>query len=165
VSDDPAVAGLGELLAALEQFPVKLETNILRGALRAGAKPMAQVARDTAPAETGGKHPGALRQSVRISSRVTAGVVRATVKVGDKIAFYARFVAGGTRPHLERPAGKKSLFFAGISRDVVHHPGAKPNDWMLRTLKDTAQRSLEAVAAYATKRFTKEGINVPGPEG
>jgi HK97 gp10 family phage protein len=163
--NDPAVTGLNELLAALDDFTVKFEVNVLRGALRAGAKPMAAIVKDTAPVESGGKHPGALKNSVRISSRTTAGVVRATVKIGDKVAFYASWVATGTRPHVIRASAGKALSFGGIERSEVNHPGAKPNDFMLKALDASGQPSLEAVAAYVIKRFTKEGIAVPGPEG
>jgi hypothetical protein len=43
------VKGLEEAFKALEQLPAKMEKNILRGAIRAAAKPVADDARRRAP--------------------------------------------------------------------------------------------------------------------
>jgi HK97 gp10 family phage protein len=159
VSD--AVTGLPALLAALEDIPIKLERNILRGALRAGAKVQLQEAQRDCPAETGGPHPGALRDSLRITTSARGSTVRAQVKAGGPKAFWAKFVEFGTAAHLIKPKNKKSLFFAAANAEVVHHPGAKKRPFMRPALDNTQRTATEAVAAYMQKRFTKEGINVP----
>ena len=161
---DPVVTGLAELQKFLDQLPVKLEKNILRGAMRAGAKEQLAEARLQVPIESGGKHPGALRDSLRIKTSARRGVVKATVTAGSKLAFYARFVEFGTAAHFIKPKARKSLFFAGIMAEVINHPGAKKRPFMRPALDLSAQKAVDAVGAYIRTRLTKEGIEVPGPE-
>lgn len=162
---DPVVLGLADLFRALDEFPAKFEQNVLRGALRAGVKVPGLEVKQNAPVDEHGPHPGALKRSYRISTSTRGGVVRATVRVGNKVAFYASWVGKGTRPHTIRPKTKKSMSIGGREFDVVHHPGARPNDWMLQALQSNAQKSLEAVAAYVRSRLNKQGLQAPGPEG
>jgi HK97 gp10 family phage protein len=100
------IKGLAELHKALQELPVKIERNVLRGGLRAGAKVMEEEAKRLAPVSppsSGGKKYGAvageLRDSIRVSMRTSRGTVRATVKAGNKKAWYANFVEFGTARH------------------------------------------------------------------
>ena len=43
---DINIKGMAELKRALEQLPAKLEANVMRGAMRAGAKVIADAAKD-----------------------------------------------------------------------------------------------------------------------
>ena len=47
---------------------------------------------------------------------------------------YSEYVVHGTRPHIIMPSVKKALFWPGAAHPVrsVHHPGTKPNDFVLR---------------------------------
>ena len=65
------VKGLSALQALLDTLPVKMEKNIMRGALRAGAKPVAEAARN-------GIHSvhGDLAKSIRVTTRVKNGTVK-----------------------------------------------------------------------------------------
>lgn len=156
------IAGGRELYDQLQQLPAKIERNVLRGGLRAGALVLKQEAARLAPVEAGGPHPGALRDSVRVSVRAVRDKVLATVRAGNDTAFYAHFVEFGTAAHEERPKGAKSLFFAGINRTVVEHPGAKPKPFMRPALDAKAQSAIDAVADYVRARlpreFSKAGI-------
>ena len=116
---DFEVQGLKELNDALQQLPVKLERNILRGAIRAGAQPIVDAARRLAPVLSDADPRrvfGALAKSIHARSvqmkngMLTGGVVAggaATVGRGkDKVeadAFYARFVEYGTAKMAPRP--------------------------------------------------------------
>lgn len=113
------VTGLEEAFRELEQLPVRLEKNILRGAIRAGAKPVADDARRRAPVlqEADPRRvAGALAKSVRILAvGVKNGVVKGGVAAGGAVkvgrgkagkaadAFYAWFVEKGTHKMAPRP--------------------------------------------------------------
>ena len=152
---------MAELQRFLDQLPEKLQRNVLRGTMRAAAKvPMAEAKR-TAPVDAGGPHPGALRDSLRIKTSARGGVVKATVSAGSKVAYYARWVEYGTAAHFIKPKRRKSLFFAGLAREIIHHPGAKKKPFMRPALDRSAQAALAAAGTYLRKRLTKEGLDVP----
>jgi HK97 gp10 family phage protein len=106
------VKGLKELFDALEQVPAKLENNILRGAIRAGSKPIVEEARRRAPVLKSldpRRVFGALAKSIRARAvRMRGGLLMGGVVAGgaatvgrgaDKVQaepFYARFVEFGT---------------------------------------------------------------------
>ena len=161
---EQSVTGLAELQKFLDALPAKMEKNILRGAMRAGSKVQLARAKELVPVETAGKHPGALRDSLRITTSARGGVVKATVKAGNKKAYYAHMVEFGTAAHFIKPKNKKSLFFAGIAREVIDHPGAKPKPFMRPALDATVTAAVAAVGAYIRSRLTKQGIDVPAPE-
>lgn len=112
MADEFQVQGLKELHDILQQLPVRLEKNVMRGAIRAGSKPVAEEARRRAPVLKDGdprRVMGALSKSVRVMSpNVKQGVVRGGVVAGGKSsvgrgknkvqadAFYAHFVEFGT---------------------------------------------------------------------
>lgn len=163
------VTGLAELQQFLDQLPVKLQRNVLRGAMRAGAKVQRAAALERVSAETAGPHPGALRDSIRISTSVRGGVIKAIVTAGGKVrggvnVFWAWWVEAGTAAHFIKPKNRKSLFFAGLAAEVVNHPGAKPKPFMRPALDTTVNAAVTAVGEYIRARLTKAGIDVPGPE-
>lgn len=176
------VTGLKELQQFLDALPAKMEANILRGALRAGAKVQLTRAKELVPVESDGPHPGALRDSLRIGkTSIKNGVMKIPVVAGSRKkpkpgskaeakavgrvdAYWARWVEFGTAAHFIKPKNRKSLFFAGLAREVINHPGAKPKPFMRPALDATLQAAVAAVGEYIRKRLTKEGIDVPGPE-
>ena len=164
MSQETSVTGLAELQRFLDQLPDKLQRNVLRGAMRAGAKVQMARAKELVPAETTGPHPGALRDSLRIKTSARGGIVKAVVTAGNKKAFWARWVEFGTAAHFIKPKNRKSLFFAGLAREVINHPGAKKKPFMRPALDATVQAAVTAVGDYIRKRLTKEGLDVPGPE-
>lgn len=162
---EEVVKGLGDLQQYLDQLPAKVERNVLRGAMRAAAKVPLAAAQADVPVETGGKHPGALKASLKIKTSSRGGIVKAVVAAGGKSAFWALWVERGTKPHEIKPKARKSLFFAGLMKEIVQHPGAKANPFMLNALTKNVQAALDAAGAYIRNRLaTKEGIDVPGPE-
>jgi HK97 gp10 family phage protein len=162
-ADTDTIKGLDAVFGQFDQLPPKLAQNVLRGALRAGGKVQLAEARRLAPRETTGPHPGALADSLRLSTSVRSGTVRAQVKAGGRLAFWAKFVEFGTAAHLIVASIKKSLFFGGHNEDSVQHPGAKKKPFMRPALDGTFRAALDAVAAYIRKRLTKEGIETPDP--
>ena len=175
---EEVVKGLGDLQQYLDQLPVKVERNVLRGAMRAAAKVPLAAAREGVPVGSpssegkilyGGRQ-GALRDSLRITTRVRGTVVSAIVSAGGKLkdgadVFYALWVERGTQAHDIKPQKAKSLFFAGLMRQIVRHPGAKADPFLENALTKTVRAALDAAGAYIRTRLaTKEGIEVPGPE-
>jgi HK97 gp10 family phage protein len=101
---------------------------------------------------------GELRKSIRVSMRVLskAGWVNAQIKAGGKKAWYARLVEFGTARHWIKPKNRKSLFFAGLAREIVDHPGARPKPFMRPAFDAKAQVAIEEMANYIRQRLPKE---------
>lgn len=113
------VKGLSELNAFLQQLPAKIEANVLRGALYAGAKVIRDEAKALAPVASPTVknrrlykgYAGALRDSIRAGAMVDrkAGKVIAYIRAGRHgkarkgkaaDAYYATWVEYGTQAHL-----------------------------------------------------------------
>lgn len=180
------IKGLAELKRALELLPAKIENNILRGALRAGCKVLANAAKQNIHNVSGD-----------LAASMAYGVHR-TKKDGTKLVgfvsndlWYARMVELGTAAHwirvkaearpsrmtrrgekkygiatLNRMAKRGSLkvggHFIGASQE---HPGSKKKPFMRTALDQHGQAAVERVREYIRKRLAdKHGINVPGPD-
>lgn len=166
---DIEVKGLAELHRALQGLPAKIEANVMRGALRAGGNVIKAEAKSLAPVgdpyvtrnKSGDAtlhRGGSLRDSIRVSARMSRklGQVSATVKAGGKIAWYAHLVEFGTAAHVIKPKNRKSLFFAGLNRELINHPGAKKNPFMRLAFDRKARSAIDAIAAYIKNRLPKE---------
>ncbi len=162
---DIEIKGLAELQKALDELPAKIERNVLRGGLRAGSNVIAEEARrlcpEAPPTMASVKHGGRigdLKRSIRVSMRVSSktGTVRARVKAGNKKAFYAHMVERGTARHWIKPKNRKSLFFAGLAREVIDHPGARPKPFLRPAFDAKARAAIEAMADYIRARLPKE---------
>jgi HK97 gp10 family phage protein len=172
------IKGGAELQRFLDQLPAKLEANVMRSALRQGAKLIADEAKAQAPVAPPnsenkrlyGGYEGALRDSIRVSTGLKKGKVTASVKAGGKKrkskrgadVFYAHMVEFGTAAHSIKPTkkgGKKFLSFGGIFARSVEHPGAAPRPFMRPALDGKAGAAIVAVGAQIKKRLTKEGLN------
>lgn len=171
-----AVRGLSELQAVLDALPAKIERNVMRGALRAGAQVLAAEARALcpvgAPSSDGAKryrlYPGALRDSIRVGAAVKGGRVTAYVRAGGRlksgaIVYYARMIEfTGARAHEEHPKEAKSLFISGLMRKQVNHPGFAPKPFMRPALDRGAPAAIAAAGEYVKNRLsTREGLEIP----
>lgn len=89
-------------------------------------------------AEAVRRAPGSMKQSIRVSiRRGPGGEFRGTVNVRHPAALY---VTGGTRPHIirpRRPGGVLRFTVDGqvVYARVVHHPGTKPNNFLIEALR------------------------------
>lgn len=183
------VKGLAELQRALDALPAKIEANIMRGALRAGAKVLADAAKANIHGDTGG-----LAKSVRVGTRVDKrlGRVAAYVRAGGKgtPGWYAHIVERGSVAHwiavredarperktrrglrkvsintLNRMAKRGSLVIGGhFVGASIAHPGAKAKPFMRPALDGNASAAVEGTREYIRKRLRdKHGIDVPEP--
>lgn len=163
---DIYVKGLSRLNNFIDKFPVKFAANIVRGGMRAGAKPISAAAKDGVPigepSRKGARlyklYQGALRDSIRVSSRIgtRAGIITASVKAGGNVkktgakVFYAHMIEFGTRPHSLSRNGKGK----------INHPGVSPRPFMRPALDANASAAVVAVGEYIKKRLAnKNGLD------
>lgn len=152
------VKGLKELNKFLQELPVKIERNIMRGALRTGATLIKAQAASNVPNSPFGKL--ALFNSLKLGTRSKGGTVTAYVKSD---LFYAKFVEFGTKAH--NIAAKKGgwLSFMNVFTKSVAHPGARPHPFLRPALDSQATNAVNAAAAYMRDRLaTKHGLDTSG---
>lgn len=149
------IKGGKELNAVLQKLPVSIEKNILRSALRMGAKEIAEEAQRQVP-----KDDLDLYESIKISANYDRrkGQVIAKVKAGNKRVFYAKFVEYGVASHIIKMRDGV-LSFNGVAARSVHHSGYSAKPFMRPALDTKADDALRAVARQIKKRLTKAGIN------
>lgn len=186
MAEESTIVGGRQLAQALQQLPTKIERNIMRAALAAGARVIRDDARQNVSVID-----GALRRSIKVSTGSKRGTVTAKVKAGDRVAFYAHMVEYGTKPHLikvkeeDRPINYRLTRKRGVLTRVsmrtinrrglrignnfigptVEHPGARPAPYMRPALDNKTGEAIAAVAAKVRERLTEQGINTPAPEG
>lgn len=151
------IKGGAELQRFLKQLPGKVEKNIMRGAMRAGAN----VIRDEAKRLAGEtKDTGALQKSIRAGSRARGGEVTAYIRAGGKKVYfgrgqnrrgtdvwYAHLIEYGVRPH---------------SIGQGEHPGFEANPYLRPAIDDKQQEAVSAITDYIRNRLrTQHGLNVP----
>lgn len=186
------VKGLSELQKFLDALPAKMEANVMRAALRAGAKVIEEAAKSNVPVSS-----GRLRDSIKVSTRSRRGQVTASITAGGKAtrkfvtqgpdgsvkvsyenAYYAAWVEYGTAAHkigvkyakslILRPNARATSGFAkrwmrdGILVEGVDHPGSSPHPYMRPALDSRAQEALLAVGKAIKKRLTKQGLEAAG---
>lgn len=148
------VKGLAALQAQLDKLPATLEANVMRGGMRAGGKVLEREIELHVPEvlRSSGKS-GELKASVRTTTSSKKGVVSAFVKMGDEKAYWWRWFEFGTAAHDIKPKSRASLFVAGLLREIVHHPGAKPRPVMRSAMDSKAGAALVAVGEYVRNRL------------
>lgn len=164
MASEVEISGLKELDKLLKEFTPKLEANILRGALRAGAKVLLDKARENVPVDNGD-----LKNSLKLKTRNKRGALSATVTAGDKKAYYAHMIEFGTGSYYSgsgtrskrsayeiKPKKSRSLFFAGIFRETITHPGIRPQPFMRPAFDEGNQQALDAFKDYTKARIDKE---------
>ena len=178
MTDYKHIGGGAELQAFLDQLPAKMGANIMRSAMRQGANVIAAEAKQNvpvgAPSSTNkkryGGYAGALRDSIRVSTKNSKGKVIASVKAGGKTkrganVYYAHIVEfTGAVAHVIKAKGKGALSFGGFFGKSVKHPGMRAKPFMRPALDAKANAALQAVGDQVKKRLTKEGLNAPAVE-
>lgn len=159
MSNETNIIGGAALDALLQTLPVKMERNIMRTALRAGAAEYLEEVRRNIPQDSGD-----LARTARITTRVAKnGQVSASVKVGNRQTWYAQLVEFGTRPHriVARPG--HALNVNGTEVRSVDHPGTRPHPYMRPAADAKFLAAVAAVQAKVRQRLTKAGLEVPPP--
>ena len=154
---DINVTGLAELQAFLDTLPAKVEQNILRGALRAGAKPILEDAKAGAQEST---KTGLMRDGLKITTKAKKGTVTVSIKAGGKHAYLAKFVEFGTAAHRIDPKNGGVLSFGGGFARHVDHPGQRAKPFLRPAFDAQSENAVVATGEYIKKRLSsKEGID------
>ena len=184
---DIHIKGLDQLNKFLQELPVKIEKNVLRGSLRAGMKVVQPVAKANLHSRSG-------EITLKIGTRSKGGTVTASLKakhvskkgVPDNLPIWLEY---GTAAHFisvqdeEKPINMRLSARLGmivrasmttVNRNVlkigahfvgptVWHPGARPRAWIRPALDSQAQNAVVAAAEYMKQRLaTKHGIDTSG---
>lgn len=166
-----SIKGLKELDDLLKTLPANIQKNVMRGAMRSGLGEIRDIAKNILSSD-GHVATGNLRKSIRVSFARKSekyGWMRGYVKAGDDKAWYSHIIEFGSgsyyagnksqskrAPYEIKPKNRKSLFFAGLMKEVVVHPGVRPSPFMRPALDSGSNRAIEAFAAYVAKRLPKE---------
>ena len=91
------------------------------------------------------------------------------ITAGNFDAWYAHIIEFGSgsfyegsgskskrAPYEIKPRGAKSLFFAGLMREQIVHPGVKPVGFMRKAVDKKTAEGLEAFKQYLADRIPKE---------
>jgi HK97 gp10 family phage protein len=164
MANEIKIEGLAELNKMLQLLPAKIERNILRGGLRAGAAVFRDKAKVNVPAQM-----QSLRRSIRITTNARSGRVMATVVAGSRDAYYAHWVEYGTasyytgkgrsvgQPYAIRPrGGAAALRFNNIYTGSVIHPGVRPKPYMRPAVDAGTDEALRAMVDYMKSRIERE---------
>lgn len=159
------VTGLADLQKLLDEFPAKLEANIMRGALRQGANIFRDRARAAAPVKS-----GKLKKSIKVKTSVKKGKAMSQVVAGGGDIWYAKFIEFGTAsfyagngrsvgaPYKIAKSKKKAMKFGDIYADNIIHEGVKPNAFMRKAFDAGEVEVIDNVAAYIRRRIGLEMI-------
>lgn len=144
------IQGAAELDRALKQLSSKLEARLLRQALRDGGVVLQKGAQGHVSVRKGN-----LRKTIRVTTRVSKGVVVVQVKAGNpkKGVFYAHLVEGGTKPHTIRPHRGKRLKIGPAFFLKVEHPGSRARPFMTPAFNEHTDAAIAAVAASLRRRL------------
>lgn len=149
------VKGLSELQKMLDTLPAKMEANVMRGALRAGAKPILADAKQNAAVMS-----GQMRDGLKISTKSKNGTVTASVKAGGKHGYLAGWIEFGTKGHAITGKDGRPLFFGQTFVQSVVHPGSKARPFMRPALDSQAGNAVVAAGNYIKKRLQqKHGLD------
>lgn len=162
LTDTFHVKGMAQLGKALAALGLKIEKNVMRGALRAGAVPIRDEARKNAAKAT-----GALAKGLKVSTNVQRGTVYAKLRTSGKHGYIAHFIEFGTQRHWISSRKGKMLRIPqeGGGRVIVaraDHLGSRAIPFMRPAIDTKSPDAVLAVANYMRNRLaTQHGIDVP----
>jgi len=143
------IIGMGDLKKKLAALPSRIEKNILRSMVRAGA----QVVRKAAAANANEMDKFIV---IKASRRKSRGKI--VMEVGpSKAKWYLKFKETGTKPHVIETGKKKVLSNGEVIFGVkVQHPGQAANPFMRPALDQNVPKIIEAMRKQGEKRVEKE---------
>ena len=125
--------GVEKLLKSLKQFPQNIQKNIINGAIRAGAKVIADEVKKNTPTDTGN-----LKKSI--------GIIKRRSKDKTKVRFSVT----------PRKGGKNDGFYGHMIEFGTSKMAAQP--FMRPAFESQDNQSIEAAKEYLAKRIDKEVI-------
>jgi HK97 gp10 family phage protein len=153
------VTGLAELNQFLQDLPIKIEKNILRGSLRAGMNTIKPVAQQNVHSVS-----GELAAGLKVGTKAKGGTVTASLKATGPHAFIAHMLEfTGAKAHQIKSKDGGALAFGGGVYQSVQHPGFQKRPFMRPALDQQATVAVVAAAEYMKNRLaTKEGLDTAG---
>lgn len=156
MSDEQNVKGLSDLQRFLDTFPVKVEKNVMRGAMRAGMKVVQPAAKDGINSVS-----SLLADGLKVSTVSRGSMVIARLRATGKHGSLAHLVEFGTAAHLIASKLGKYLAFSGTFIKAVKHPGARAKAFMRPALDSNSGAAVVASGNYIKNRLaTKHGLDV-----
>jgi hypothetical protein len=150
--------GGAELMEMLDRIPDRLGRNIVRGALRAGAKVVA----DEAKIRVGSAR---IAKQIKVGSRASGTVISSKVSVREAkgtLGFVAWFLEYGVAPHWIRPKRKGGLELAeNVVRGEVHHPGFGAKPFLRPALDARAAEAINVMGEYIGARLNWDALRAP----
>ncbi len=151
---DVHVTGLKELQAFLDQVPAKIERNVLRGGLRAGAAQELLPEVQANLMAAGAVRTGELIAGIKVQTSARGGRVTASVVSTGKHAFIAKFLEYGTKAHFISAKANGWLSFGGVFAKKVWNKGIRPRPFMRPALDRSGQAAVIAAAEYMKNRLS-----------
>lgn len=171
-----------ELDALLRQLPEKLQTNVLRGAARAGARVIAKEAKVRVPKAT-----GLTAKSIKVDTSTRNGVVKATIRTRGRHSYLAPFLEYGVAGHFisiaeadtpttETRRGPRKVSIGQVNKmakrgslvisqhfvgPVVQHPGVRAHPFFRPALDAKAKEAINAAGQYIATRLKLGNLNAP----
>lgn len=142
------VKGLKDLQEFLDDLPVKMERDIMRGGIRAGTKEIYTEALTSAPV----LH-GKLKEGIKMGTSVRGSIVRGYVRSTD---FKTRWIEYGTAAHAITASPSKFLNFGGVFVKSVMHPGSHPHPFLRPALDNQATSAVIATGNYVKERLSSK---------
>ena len=157
--------GATELSELLKAMPDRITTNVMRGAMLAGANVIRDRARELAPIASGhtppGHEPGHLRKCI-VSGRGRGGRGgrdTVTTLVGiTKDGFYGRFVEFGTASNANTTFGHVRVKGARKGTAIRAHHATKAEPFMRKAADEEAAAAAQAIVDYASKRVVEAAV-------
>lgn len=158
-----SLVGLVDLQKVLAELPDKLEANVLRGAMKAGAEVIAEEARERCRSAD-------VRKTIKTKASVKGRIVKALIQTKDGAAYMAPWLEYGTLPHViavrdgsgrtaravNRAHKKGSLLIGGaFVGDFVWHKGAKPYPFMRPALDQRRDDAVTVIGEQIAARLAK----------
>jgi HK97 gp10 family phage protein len=168
------VSGKSELDKFLATLPQKLEKDILRGAVKAGAEVVAAEA-----AFRTNSHEVAA--SIKVRTATEKGIVTAKVETVGPGAYLAPWEEYGTAAHfitvqdsarggatvgrINRKLKEGSLVIGGqfVGQSVLH-PGARPHPFLLPAFDTKQSEAVAVMGEYVRSRLSEAGFGAPFTE-
>lgn len=154
------IKGLDELYKALQQVPDKVERNVMRGALRAGATQELLPEVRANLQHNGSVVSGLLLGGLKVSTSARGGKVWAAIKARGRHGYLAVMLEYGVKAHVIAAKKGGFLSFGGYFTKAVMHPGFRPKAFMRPALDGRGLQAVITAAEYMKRRLaTKEGLD------
>lgn len=159
MADTVHVKGLSDLQKFLDELPAKLERNVMRGALRAGAVKELLPETQANLMAAGAVKTGELIAGLKVKTGARGGRVTASVVAGGKHGYIMKWIEYGVAPHLIVAKAGGLLAFLGIFAKAVHHPGFKGRGSMRLALDRSGGAAVVAAGNYMKARLEAGGLD------